>query len=287
LFNDLLRTPSPVTIFETVAMAFQYNATSCSNVGGIPGVLPIGNEAVCGVTTLGNVSIGSCCDSPNDVRNYKCSQYCTTSSDAAKWYQCVVGGSNSFVDPNFVFCQSRAIANNTVTLKKSFACLHASPPRKTYYFMLLLLSTFLIGTASAEVIPSLAGNLVARQSQAQTSCSIQVVGDYTQAGGPKKVARNVPFCPTQVCRETVDVQTGITNNNRTINRTSAAEPRYDAFFDVLANRTGYMFPAMSGIDFVYQYVYSEANFLTLYFIQVGRRNEDLLRTRSLQFYSNR
>jgi hypothetical protein len=186
-----------------------------------------------------------------------------------------------------VFCQSRAIANNTVTLKKSFACLHASPPQKTYFFLLLLISTFLIGSASAEIIPSLAGNLIARQSQAQTSCSVQVVEDYTQAGGPNKVSQTIPFCPSQVCRQTVDVQTGITNNNRTINGTSAAEPRYDAFFDVLANRTGYMFPAMSGIDFKYQWVYSEANYLTLYFIQVGRSNEDRLDTRTLRSYSNR
>jgi hypothetical protein len=186
------------------------------------------------------------------------------------WYRCItkIGNNNGTVDPSSVFCQSQALGNNTATLKQSFASLQSSPPRKTYYFLLLLLSTFLIGTASAEVIPSLADDLIARQSQPQTSCSIQVVHDYTKARNPILVSQAFNFC--NMCTQNVDVQTGIRNNNRTINGTSAAEPYYDAFFDVLANRTGYVFPAMSSLEVNYQFISQSAGYLTLYFVQVWR-----------------
>ncbi|KAI7198412.1 hypothetical protein KC316_g14158 [Hortaea werneckii] len=45
-----------------------------------------------------------------------------------------------------------------------------------------------------------------------------------------------------------NVDTGITNNNRTINGTSAADAQYDGFFDVLSEKYGRQFPAMSSIE---------------------------------------
>jgi hypothetical protein len=235
-----------------------------------PAALPIGNGAVCGVNALGNLSFGNCCDTADDLRTYKCSQYCSTSSKVGDWYQCIikVGENNGTIDPSRVFCQSQVRANNTVTINKSFASLTASPPRKTYYFLILLLSTFLIGTASAEVIPSLAGNLVARQSQPQTSCSIQIVQDYRTFRSPFQVAPAFENC--NMCDQIADIQPGITNNNRTINDTSAAEPRYDAFFDLLANRTSHRFPAMSSVELTYQYISQGTGYLALFYGRVSQ-----------------
>lgn len=43
-------------------------------------------------------------------------------------------------------------------------------------------------------------------------------------------------------------------NNRTVNGTSAAEPEYDEFFGVLQNQTNRLFPALSGVELMYNFV---------------------------------
>jgi len=50
------------------------------------------------------------------------------------------------------------------------------------------------------------------------------------------------------------ITTDITRNNRTINSTSAADGKYDAFFDVLSKQFGRQFPAMSSLEIFYEFV---------------------------------
>jgi hypothetical protein len=137
----------------------------------------------------------------------------------------------------------------------------ASAPPKSYVLLLLLLSTFLIGSASAKVVPSLATpkELAARQSSPQTSCSIEVLNDYTTLRINSLKVTNTVGCDAtpnsdESCAQGFPINTGITGNNRTINDTDAAEPRFDAFFDLLSNRTGHFFPAMSSVELMYNFL---------------------------------
>jgi hypothetical protein len=47
------------------------------------------------------------------------------------------------------------------------------------------------------------------------------------------------------------LETGILLNNRTVNGSSAAEPEYDEFFELLQEQTNRSFPALSGTDVFY------------------------------------
>lgn len=49
------------------------------------------------------------------------------------------------------------------------------------------------------------------------------------------------------------IDTGITNNNRTINGSSAASATYDAFFDKLSTQYKRQFPAMSSVELFWEF----------------------------------
>jgi hypothetical protein len=141
----------------------------------------------------------------------------------------------------------------------SSAFITAAAPSKSYILLFLLLSTFLIGSATAKVVPSLATakQLAVRQSSPQTSCSIEVLRDFTTLRINSLAVTDTVSCgaPSRpYCGVGFNIDTGIRSNNRTINDTTAAEPQFDAFFDLLSNRTGHFFPAMSSVELMYRYL---------------------------------
>lgn len=56
------------------------------------------------------------------------------------------------------------------------------------------------------------------------------------------------------------IDSGIANNNRTINGRSAADEEYDAFFDILSDQFGRSFPAMSSIETLYEFTENSSDF---------------------------
>jgi hypothetical protein len=209
-----------------------YNASSCAATSGIE-VLPATNGSVCGVRSLQKLSLDKCCN--GELRTYHCQQYCSTTSGVVDWNDCVSKNSN-ITDFRDIFCQAQISGNTTTSVKPkgSAAFITATAPSKSYILVFLLLSTFLIGSATAKVIPSLATakQLAVRQSSPQTSCSIEVLRDYTtlrinSLAVTDSVACDAPSQP--YCGVGFKIDTGIRSNNRTINDTTAAEPKFDAF----------------------------------------------------------
>jgi hypothetical protein len=185
-----------------------------------------------------------------------------TSSGVVEWNDCVSKNSN-ITDFQDIFCQAQVSGNNTQTVKPkdSAAFTSASAPSKSYVLIFLLLSTFLIGSTTAKVIPSLATakQLASRQSSPQITCSIEVLQDYTvprsnSLSVASAVSCDLPTNSSKYCGFGFNINSGINSNNRTINGTTAAEPKFDSFFDLLANRTGHLFPALSSVEFAYSFL---------------------------------
>ncbi|RMY53642.1 hypothetical protein D0865_05148 [Hortaea werneckii] len=77
------------------------------------------------------------------------------------------------------------------------------------------------------------------------NCNFTEDRTFTQLGPSQKLTAT---SGTGISAFGQNVDTGITNNNRTINGTSAADAQYDGFFDVLSEKYGRQFPAMSSIE---------------------------------------
>ncbi|KAF2772926.1 hypothetical protein EJ03DRAFT_149623 [Teratosphaeria nubilosa] len=104
-----------------------------------------------------------------------------------------------------------------------------------------------ITPTTASVVPE--SDLTTRQS----GCTFKLLNNYTSSTNAQIVSAHydcpgVPFC---------DPGTNVTNAafNRTINSTSATEPQYDVFFDILANSTGRVFPAITRMNGVFDIMY--------------------------------
>jgi hypothetical protein len=171
------------------------------------------------------------------------------------WYDCIAKKTN-ITSISDVFCQARVSGDNTQSVKpSSFAPMQMSAPRKGSVFLLFLVSTLLIGTTTAKIIPTMADNLVARQSGPRTTCAIQVARDFTAVRNESLTVSSSMGCgASNPCAIGINIDSGIANNNRTINGSSAAEARFDNFFTLLSDRTGHAFPAMSSIELYYNFL---------------------------------
>jgi hypothetical protein len=130
----------------------------------------------------------------------------------------------------------------------------------------MLVATFLfIGPAQALIVPSLDNGLVKRQSG--SGCSLTIDSNYTSLQhGSKKVSADFDCAraASSFCAFEVPVVTSLNENNRTLNGSSAAEPEFDAFFDVVSNSTGgRKFPALSSINVTQGFVGRPAQIIAL------------------------
>jgi len=218
---------------------------NCSGIQGTP-ILPIGNSSrVCGVQT--NRTIAERCCGSGEVSEYQCWLYCDSSQSLGEWARCVSAG-NTTAGSWGPFCQGEPMPNNTDTLTSS--AFRSSTPKYTWMVFALVFTLLCLAPAQATIIPSLNNGLVKRQSG--SGCSLTIDRNYTSLQhSSKRVSANFDCTNTAggVCAFEVPVVTPLNENNRTLNGSSAAEPMFDAFFDVVSNSTGgRRFPALSSVN---------------------------------------
>ena len=224
---------------------------NCSGIQGTP-VLPIGNNSrVCGVQT--NRTIAERCCGSAEISEYQCWLYCDSTQSLSDWARCVNPGNTTFISWG-PFCQGEITPNNTETLTSS--AFHSSTPRYTWMIMVLIFTFLFLGPAQATIIPSLDNALIKRQSG--SGCSLTIDSNYTLLQhGSRRVSATFDCTNTagEFCAFEANVVTPLDDNNRTLNGSSAAEPDFDAFFDVISNSTGgRKFPAMSSVNVTHGFV---------------------------------
>jgi hypothetical protein len=217
---------------------------NCSGILGTP-VLPIGNNSrVCGVQTSRTVA-QRCCGSA-EVKEYQCWLYCDSAQEIGDWAECAK--SNTTYEAPGPFCQGELTPNNTETLTSS--AFHSSTPKYNGMIFALVCMFLFLGPAQATIVPSLDNGLVKRQSG--SGCSLIIDSNYTSLQHGSKMVAGPLTCqnsPDSICAFEAPVVTPLNENNRTLNGSSAAEPAFDAFFDVVSNSTGgRKLPAMSSIN---------------------------------------
>lgn len=197
---------------------------------------------VCGIQSDNTSSIRSCCD--GEPQLYWCNAYCETSMSALEFSQCHGNNTNSNdTSTGFAFCQDSISSTQNETIQTSFSVPRTgSPPRLLLGLFLTLLA---ILPASAFVVDSLDGGLTRRQSDS-SDCGFEIDSRYTSQGEGIVLTSTVEG--SSEIAVGAYVSTGTTENNRTVNGTSAAEPGYDAFFNVIANLTDRRYPALSGVS---------------------------------------
>nr|POE79770.1 hypothetical protein CFP56_07836 [Quercus suber] len=231
-------------------------SSSCSAVSSTPVVLNDAATRVCAVNSLNAPLLESCCEG-SGVLSSQCKHYCNTNKTIIEFIACLTheGRNSSSVLAMNPFCQDSIVSNNTETLAKtSYGTRRASPLPLQYLFVALLLVLLSATNVSATMVRSLSTDMQRRQSTALTSCSIDIHGNYTSIRNSQQVSSHYTCDSSDYCTQSIPIDTGIVNNNRTINGTSASEPMYDVFFEMLENSTGRMFPALSGIELQYGYV---------------------------------
>lgn len=217
---------------------------NCSGILGTPIIANTTNSRVCGLQT--NRTIAERCCGSAEIHEYQCWLYCESTEWTRNWAQCVSGNASSPVwEP---FCQGGLASNTTESLTSSAG--RSSAPKYSWAILALVLAFLFVVPAQATIIPSLDNGLTKRQSD--SSCTLTIDRNYTSLKhSSQKVSPSFDCTNTagNFCEWDLPVNTGLTENNRTLNDTSAAEPQYDAFFDIVSNATnGRMFPAMSSVS---------------------------------------
>ena len=223
------------------------DSLNCSTLG-IPILPNTTMTRVCGLRS--NRTIAERCCGSVEVRQYQCWLYCEHSSSINKWGECISG--NSTTSDWGAFCQGNIASNITESLASpstSFAFRSSAP--KFGWMVFMLIATFLfIGPAQAFTVPSLGDGLAKRQSD--SGCTLTIDRNYTslQHSTRQVSSHYVSQCgKNSGCGFGFNIVTPLTENNRTLNGTSASEPEFDAFFDAVSNATsGRKFPALSSAN---------------------------------------
>lgn len=217
---------------------------NCSGILGTPIVANTTGTRVCGLQTNRTV-LERCCDSA-PIQEYQCWLYCESQQSMNDWTRCV-RGNVSTISGYGEFCQGDLMSNNTETLASSGY--RASAPRLGWIVLAMLFAFFFVGPTQASIIPGSDGELSKRQSSG--GCKLNIDQNFTSLNqGSKKVSPNFDCTNTagDFCAFELRVETPIDGNNRTFNRSSAAETTFDDFFDVVSNATMRKFPAMSSTN---------------------------------------
>lgn len=197
---------------------------------------------VCGIQSANTSSIQPCCDSEPQL--YWCNAYCETSLSASEFTQCHANNTDTnTTSAGYTYCQDSIASTQNETIQASAGVPRVGSPSRL--LLALFLTLFAVLPASAFVVDSLDGGLTKRQSDS-SECSFEIDSNYTDQAEGIVVSSSVGG--SDLVAVGAYVTTGTTQNNRTVNDTSAAEPRYDAFFEVLANLTSRRYPALSGVS---------------------------------------
>lgn len=218
---------------------------NCSSIFGTPIIANTTNSRVCGLQT--NRTIAERCCGSAEIHEYQCWLYCESTEWTRDWAQCVAGNSTSPTAWG-PFCQGGLASNNTESLTSSG--FRSSAPKYSWAIFSLVLAFLFVVPAQAIIIPSLDDGLTKRQSDG--GCTLTIDRNYTSLKHSSKIVSSTYDCTNtagNLCAFDLPIDTPLTENNRTLNDTSAAEPEFDAFFDVVSNATnGRMFPAMSSVS---------------------------------------
>lgn len=232
-----------------------WNPNDCTGFSATP-ILPnnTNSDRVCGYQTLNQTLLRNCCS--GEVKQYACWSYCATDDSFGNVANCLnknLGDRNATSAPNGFFCQG----NSTGTIREQVSSSAGAPRARgpTFGSIILIASlvvAFLIAPTSAAIIPSLNPEhhlLARRQSSSDSTCT------YTESHHFIRSGRQFTVSPTfsGFASQGGLIDSGITNNNRTLNSSSAAETYYDGFFDILSNVTGRQFPAMSSVELFYEF----------------------------------
>lgn len=217
---------------------------------------------VCGLTTTNNTALESCCEGGGPVSEYQCKKYCSTNLEINEFVDCLSKDHNaSALIELGPFCQDGIKSNNTNSLSGDQRSAASGRLVKTKSILWLLLLSF-TAFVNSETIPSLSTtkNLTPRQEQSSSSCSIDLHANYTTIRNSRKMSADMECSDDTYCTQNFAVETDILQNNRTINGTSAAEPQYDEFFEMLQTRTDRQFPALSSVKLSYDFLVGPGSF---------------------------
>ncbi|RMX86372.1 hypothetical protein D0869_03134 [Hortaea werneckii] len=197
-----------------------WDPNDCSGFSAMP-ILPNNTNSghVCAIQTQNETAMQACCD--GELMTYTCWKYCATDQFVGQFGECLSEQMNITSPPDSLYC----MGNTTGTIREtatSFGMPRARAPRLGATLLVACVLAFFLTPASAAITAPSRSSGRSRKLTATTGTGISAFG--------------------------TNVDTGITNNNRTINGTSAADAQYDGFFDVLSEKYGRQFPAMSSIE---------------------------------------
>lgn len=233
--------------------------TSTCNQGSLltPIVSNITGQGVCGVASsyANRSALESCCQG-SAIQDFNCVQYFSPpETDIRNFLDCLVESvGNDSVSSLNPFCQEGITRRDINGLPKSAAFSMKKPPSLRAMF-LWLLALGLLSTVHAAGHSVSSTSLKPRQD---SGCKIDVANNFTVSRQSQRVTGE--FTCGGLCPYTFDIDTGVNNNNRTVNGTSAAGAEYDSLFDALQNQTGRSFPALSSIMLKYGLVASAGTF---------------------------
>ncbi|KAH9828895.1 hypothetical protein Tdes44962_MAKER02323 [Teratosphaeria destructans] len=203
------------------------------------------------------------------IYSHDCYNFCSFSGSLRDFL--VAAGQNisqrNNPDPS-VYCAGSISGNNTLSLNttsdaKKSAGTRSRPPVPTFSFLIvaMLMAFLFITPTTASVLPE--SDLTTRQS----GCSFKLLNNYTSSTNVQIVSPHYDFDCVPFCDQGINVAD--VAFNRTINSTSAAEPQYDAFFDILANSTGRVFPAITRMSGFYDIPYTSGSGSEAYYVFAG------------------
>ncbi|KAI7185687.1 hypothetical protein KC363_g6992 [Hortaea werneckii] len=218
-----------------------WDPNDCSGFSSMP-VLPNNTDSghVCAMQTQNETAMQACCD--GEIMTYTCWKYCATDQYVSRFGDCLSEQMNITDPPYGLYC----MGNTTGTIRETVTSFGVRRPKAPSIGVTLLLACFLaffLTPASAAIVPSLAERSVVKRDVGKFTFNEDRT--FTQLGRSRKVTANFAGGISAFGSE---VDTGIMNNNRTINGTSAADAKYDDFFDMLSEIYGRQFPAMSSVE---------------------------------------
>lgn len=222
-----------------------------------PIVSNITGQGVCGfASSSSNTSaLESCCQG-SSVQEFNCVRYCSPpQTDIRNFLECLTESvGNESVPSLNPFCQEGITRRDVNGVPTSATSPNGKPP-SLRSMLLWLIALGSLSAVQAATVTASSSSLKARQ---EASCTIDIANTFTTSRGSQRVSNE--FSCGGLCPYTFDIDTGLNNNNRTVNGSSAAGEEYDSLFDALQNQTNRSFPALSSIKMKYGLVATAGTF---------------------------
>lgn len=230
------------------------SSADCVSNGPIQVMANITQSRICGVRSQ-NVTIPAECCNGSEVHTFGCAYFCGTNDYIDEFAKCVRQKdlSSSIGNAQF-FCQAGIRGNNRQESKTSSAKPRYHTPQPTWLLFVLIFVLSLSGTTSATIVPSLSGDDWHSVKRAESSCDVQIANNFTTLRSNTLGVGGKFDCQQGGCAMGIGLDSGLNQNNRTINGTSAADAIFDSFFKALSNKTGRYFPALSSLQMRYDFL---------------------------------